>query len=231
MAAKRGTKKPSKARPDPVLRSIQVAVDTNGNFTYTANGQDASVLRPNINDTITWAVTLIGVPVPFQVEFDGFSPFQGGVQVIRSLLQTTSPVTVSLPAHYLGNLVFKYTVSLFNGWYDDPIIQPVPSDGFIVTSSGSPSTITLSVDSNGNLVLTPPSASFPKGEVQWVWAANQPADDFTVTFPPNTPGFPLQATSSADTLDLNLQTAGGPVIYTVATLDTGLSASGSLTIS
>jgi hypothetical protein len=174
------------------------------------------------------------VPVAFQVEFPRYGPFSEGIRVVRSLFQETQPLTVGLPRHYNRNLAFKYTVTIANGWSDDPIVQPPPpNDGFIIqTTSTSTNVITLSVDATtGVLSVSPLSPSFPAGAVTWQWATgSNPADidDFTVTFADSSLGTG-QETSNGGVLALNLK-AGGPVGYTVQTLDTGLSATDKLTI-
>jgi len=200
--------------------NIRVAVDLNGKFTYTADGiPDASSIRPRNGDTVSWSVTLAGMPIAFQVEFPGFSPFDQDVRMVRSLFLQTQPLTVNLPKYYHGNQVFKYTVTLANGWSDDPVVQPVPSDGLLGYAVNF---INLSVDNQGNLVLDQPNANFAQGEVTWRWAAGFLPDDFTVTFT-NPPWLPAQATSQNQILALNMQTVGGPVAYSVQTLHLGLS--------
>ncbi|HTX36843.1 MAG TPA: hypothetical protein VME43_17560 [Bryobacteraceae bacterium] len=221
MATKRGTPKTKGPRPAPVNYLVKVAVDNNGNFTYTANGiSDASSLRPNNGDTISWSATLNHNPVAFQVAFAGFAPFQGGTGVVRATSQPTTPLTVNLPSFYNGNLVFKYTVTIANGWSDDPIVEPVPSDG-IFTLGVNPQVITLSIDSD-DLIVNPPDADFTAGEVTWQWAPGSLTDDFTLTFDDPPDGWPLSATSENAILALNLQ-ATGSSDYTIQTLHFGLS--------
>ncbi len=233
MATKRGTKKPK--APGSTAYLIKVAVDLYGNFTYTADGiPDASIIRPLIGDTISWAVTWNGIPVPFQVEFPGFGPFAGGVLVTRSTFLPTTPLTVFVDSHDPNlNFAFKYTVSTINGWSDDPIVVPVPSDGLNPLDNLKIQMITLSVQ-NGNLTLTPEEASFDPGEVScWQWAAGQTKDDFTITFIDPPTGWPTSASSGgAKMITLNLQAAGDDVAYTLQTLHLGLSNDdGTVTIS
>ncbi len=222
MATKRGTPRPLGTPAPPVHYLITVAADNNGNFTYTANGiPDASSLRPKNGDTISWSATLNNNAVAFQVAFPGFAPFQGGTGVVRSTSPATTPLTVNLPSFYNGNLVFKYTVAIANGWSDDPIVEPVPSDG-IFTLGVNPQIITLSIEDNA-LVITPLDASsFTTGEVTWQWAAGSIVDDFTLTFDDPPDGWPLSATSQNGILALNLQVTGDSD-YTIQTLHLGLS--------
>jgi hypothetical protein len=225
MAAKRPEEKTKGKAHNPVAYLIEVDVDISGNFKYSANGiPDASTIRPYNGDTISWSAKLMGVPVPFQVSFSGFSPFVGGTQVVRSMFGATDPVKVAVPSFYHGNLVFKYNVTIANGWSDDPDVEPVPSDG--VEKTADQQMISLSIV-NGSLVLDQPNASFIKGEVTWKWAAG-PSDDFTLTFngpPPLPAGWPPQTSSQAKRIALDLETAGSQN-YTIQTLNLGLSSSG-----
>lgn len=221
MANKRGTG--SKRPKDYVSKAyhIKVAVGLDGTFKYTADGiNDASTLRPNNTDTITWSATLAGIPVPFQVEFPGFSPFAQGIRVVRSALFQTQPLTVSLPSYYHGNEVFKYTVTIANGWSDDPVVQPVPSDGLISVLAAS--FLNLSVQ-NGALTLDHLNVQYPAGEVTWQWVQGSLPDDFTVTFTNPPAGWPAQATSQNYILALYLPASGGAITYTIQTLHLGLS--------
>jgi len=232
MAVKRPPAKGRKAKKSaPVAYLIDVNVDVHGNFKYSAPGiPDASSIRPHNGDTLSWFAKFMGLPVPFQVTFPGFSPFAEGSQAVRSMFGATGPLTVAVPSFYHGNLVFKYTVSIANGWSDDPDVEPVPSDG--VENTADTQAILLSI-SGGNLVLSNTNATFSKGEVSWKWAAG-PSDDFTLTFNGPSPlpsGWPPQASSQSKRIALDLETAGSQT-YTIQTLNLGLSSSGNtLTIS
>jgi len=212
----------------PIAYHIRVDVEADGSFKYSADGiPDASSIRPRIGDTIAWSAKFMGIPTPFQVDFPGFGPFGAVNQVVRSLFQTTKPLTVAVPSYYHGNLVFKYTVTIANGWSDDPDVEPVPSDG--VAPEDITQVISLSIV-GGNLTLDNPNASFSEGEVAWKWAQT-PLDDFSVTFDAPVPaGWPPQTDSQAQRITLNLQTAGSQS-YTLQTLNLGLSVRGKLTIS
>jgi hypothetical protein len=229
MTAKQKTGKGRKAAKSvPIAYHIRVNAEADGSFKYSADGiPDASSLRPHIGDTIKWTATLMGFPTSFQVEFPGFGPFGGVNQVVRSMFQTTDPLTVTVPSYYHGNLVFKYTVTIANGWSDDPDVEPVPSDG--VATDAITQVISLSIV-GGNLTLDNPNASFSEGEVAWKWAQT-PLDDFSITFDAPVPaGWPPQTDSQAQRITLNLQTAGSQ-FYTLQTLNLGLSVRGKLTIS
>ena len=220
--AKAGVKKPSiPGTRTSVLHHVQVAVGPDGSFTYTdtTNRKEASRLQACIGDTISWSATLNKIPVALQVEFPGFSPLANGIQVVRSASgAATTPVTVALPPFYNGNLAFKYAVTIANGWSDDPIVEPVPSDGIFAKTDRL---ITLSEDNKGALVLTELNASFSTGRVSWEWDPQSTPDDFTLTFddPPN--GWPESVTSQGRTIVLNLQ-AQGSSDYTIRTLHLGI---------
>jgi hypothetical protein len=215
----------------PVHHQIDVNADAHGNFTYLVNGKtDGSSIRPKNGDTVSWSATLMGFPVPFQVEFSGFSPFGPGNLVTRSLFQSTSPLTVNVPPYYHGNLVFKYTVTLANGWSDDPDIIPVPSDGVLPTAADYPNVISLSIDSSYALALDKPNASYGVGEVVWQWSTTPPLDDFSLTFDDKVPtGWTSPADSQAQKIALDFETTGSQN-YTIQTANLGLSVRGKLTI-
>ena len=223
-------KKGQKAKHVLTAYNIEVDVDLYGNFRYSANGiPDASSIRPHNGDTISWSVKLGGIPVPFQVEFPGFGPFGMAGRVVRSMFQRTAPLTIAVPKYYHGNLVFKYTVTIANGWSDDPDVEPVPSDG--VDKTAGTQVISLSIDNNtGALVLDNLDATFVKGEVTWKWAT-APLDDFTLTFKTPPTGWPPQTNSQSQRIALDLETRGLSQPYTIQTLHLGLSVDGKLTIS
>jgi len=228
MAAKREiTKRKNMEKRDPITYHVEVNVDVNGNFKYSAyNTPDASSIRPHNGDKISWSVRLMGIPVPFQVEFPDFSPFDKGVRAVRSMFQPSDPLTVFVPPFYHGNLVFKYTVTIANAWSDDPDVEPVPSDGVAGTQDSQ--VLLLSIE-GGNLVLNNPNASFSRGEVAWKWAG-QPLDDFSLTFEATVPpGWPPHTNSQSRRIALDLETAGSQY-YNIQTLNLGLSVRGKLTL-
>jgi plastocyanin len=212
----------------PVAYRIDVNIDVDGEFTYTVNGfEDARRLQVRNGDTVSWTAKMLGKPVPFTVEFPDFSPFGITKRVVRSFLGPTVPQTVALAPLYHGNLVFKYTVTLENGWYDDPDIVPVPSDGVDTTLSSQH--ICLTVDS-ASLGLNPEDAQFAKGGVQWGWAG-KPLDNFTLTFDDPVPdGWPEQTDSESEVIILDLETPGSQY-YAIDTHHLGASVRGKLTIS
>ncbi len=217
-------------KPAPVSYLIEVNADILGNFTYTTSGKGASHLQPNVGDTVSWIATLGGFPTAFQIEFASFGPFGGKSRVQRSPGLPTPPATVALPPNYAGNLIFEYTVTLENGWSDDPDVEPVPSVGTMGGKVISPQEVLLSLDQNGGLVIAPTPANFMAGVVHWRWDQNQPVtDDFTLTFqnPPN--GWPKGPTQSqSEAIALNLP--AGSASYTIQTDALGVSGSGQLNL-
>jgi hypothetical protein len=214
----------------PVSYDIHVNVDRNGKFSYKANGKDASKLLPKLGDTVSWSAKLRGQKTAFQVEFPAIAPFGVDNRVFRSAGKPTPPQTVALLPHYQGNLVFKYTVTVSNGWYDDPIIGPIAGDP-LDSQSVAAQTILLSADNNGGLTITSPAMPLAKGQVSWQWDPQSAyTDDFVLTFNmPVVPGWPPVTNSQARNIVLNLQAAGTDR-YTITTVNTGLTAPGTLTI-
>jgi hypothetical protein len=230
MAAKKTPAKKKKAfKRVPVAYHIEVNVDYAGNFTYSAAGiPDASSIKLSNGDTLDWSAKLMGIPVPFQVEFPGFGPFGPGKRVIRSMFGATTPLTAALPSYYRGNLVFEYTVSIANGWSDDPDIETVP--GSPDNHDLATQTVSMSIYNSTLALDKQDTPGFLKGLVKWDWAGT-PLDDFTLTFDAlGLPaGWPLSTDSQSEKLVLNLLTAGSQA-YTIETLNLGLSVRGTLTI-
>jgi hypothetical protein len=220
-----------KKKPAPVAYDIRVNVDRYGNFTYKANGKDASRLEPRLGDTVSWSARLRGKKTTLQVEFPGIAPFDGGSRVFRSDGKPTHPQKVALLPHYQGNLLFKYTVTISNGWYDDPIIGPVPIDP-LDNQSIVPQIILLSANANGGLTITSPAMPLSKERpVAWQWDPHSAyTDEFVLTFNlPVVAGWPPMINSQARSIVLNLQVAGTDN-YTINTVNTGLTAWSTLTI-
>jgi hypothetical protein len=101
---------------------ILVEVDSNGKFTYinyqTGKPLIRDLLRLKRGSLLSWLVRLNGETVPYQVSFPNFSPF-GPRRAIRCTGGLSVPVEVKTGISGLG---MKYTVSLANGWSDDPEI-------------------------------------------------------------------------------------------------------------
>ncbi len=220
----------AKRKASPMEYRIQVNVDASGKFNYTVNGNPGgNRIQPNLGDTISWQVTWMNLPTAFQIEFASFGPFGGTNRVLRSPFGPTTPATVALPPNYRGNLIFEYTVSIANGWSDDPDVEPVPHDGIEATMDEQQ--VLLSLDGSGNLVITPDHQPFTKGVINWSWDPTQYVkDDFTITFKTPEPGWPRSAQSQSDQVALNLPAAPDPVSYTIETATLGVSGDSCITV-
>ena len=116
----------------PTNRTIRISVDRKNNFHYhevfSAEGEDASSLTTINGDRIAWILDSAIEPRTFQIDFDEINPFQ----IFRRMtLRGTDYIVsekVKFPDTYKGNRNLKYTVSLGNGWQDDPDVVPVPAD-------------------------------------------------------------------------------------------------------
>jgi hypothetical protein len=233
----KSAKKPVKAEAAPagtpapaVNYVVEVAVDKKGNFTYTAFGQDASTLTPNLGDTVSWSVRVNKKRVPFQVEFSEFGPFGYEHRVIRSAGKPSKPLKVKLPKRYDGNLVMGYRVTVPGAWSDDPDIVPPPSDG-IDPRIPVERTIFLDTDENGTLTVDPEIQSLPPGQVAWAWRNNETQDDFVLTFETPQPGWPKNPTPSQHgRIVVALMKPAKDQQYTIDTAHSALQARGTLTI-
>lgn len=239
MAIKRSPAKKTKKRsvappppappPPPVAYVIEVAVDKKGNFTYTANGQPAETLSPNLGDTISWSVRVNGKRKPFQIEFPGFSPFGFLTRIVRSASKPTKPLTVTLPKHYQGNLVMNYRVTVPGAWSDDPDIVPPSSDG--TPDQSPPQPIQLGTDDTGQLTLTPESATLNPGGIVWQWAGVA-QDDFELTFETPPAGWPKNTLTSVNgVLVIGITAPSSNQGYKIVTVHSNLHVDGVLTIS
>jgi hypothetical protein len=226
---------------------IVIDVSQKGNFTYHVEGNpsvDATFLPVNPKESVSWLVRhgRRKTPVPFQVEFGVFNPLASKKNtVIRSRGERTAPVVVDLDVNYAGNLIFKYTISTVNGWWQDPDIVPVPSDGFhggkrVVTGAMPTRTITMSVgtDATGARIVEcqPDPESLGPGLVLWQWGSNSPVDDFVLSFD-NTAGYfpgPLRSVSQQVVANFPMTTVTQQSPYHVLTQTEGLKGSGTLII-
>lgn len=206
----------------PTAWLIEVRVSQSGKFTYTAagSGSDATSLHPHIGDTVSWFVVKEpGIPTAFQIDFPPFNPFGFKNRSIRSNFHPTPPLKVSLPPNYHGDLVFKYTVSIDNGWSDDPDVEPELSGG---SDHHVPPSVVLLVphDDTATFTLVPdPTPPFPAGLVTWQWQGDPP-DEFTLSFnSPIPPGWPTTTQGPGVRIALNLTAGSGS--YTIETTGYG----------
>lgn len=115
----------------PQNRTIRIHVDGQHKFHYTDlfDGADVSSgIRLIDGDHLAWLLDSSIAPRTFQIDFGLINPFHNGAPIsLRGIDFIVSP-KVAFPATFAGNRILKYTVSLGNGWVDDPDVVPVPSD-------------------------------------------------------------------------------------------------------
>ena len=227
-------KKPNQAQRTPVNYLVQISVDKYGKFTYTLpNGSDASTITPSNLDTVQWSLKVKGRRQPFSIEFPDFGPFGIRHRIARSFGGPTEKLTVNVSPLYRGNLAMKYNVTLTNGWFDDPDVVPIPSDGLTLQILTVNPPILLSVDNTG-LVISPPRVPIYAGIVTWKWddaTDESNRDDFDLKFDPMVPGWPVTASSNGtQQIQLNLPAQPGNNPYTITTENLGLKAASTLTV-
>jgi hypothetical protein len=189
---------------------IRVDVDKEGNFHYTLpNNQLGSTIHPHNNQTVSWQVFVKGRPRPFSIAFSENSPF-GSQNYIRSFGKRTEPLPVAVSKYYRGNLCMEYSVSLDNGWTDDPDIVPNPSDSIDPDAVKNPD-ILLYLNDDGKLTVSNDNAVLDKGVVTWIWKGGTDLGKFTLTFDPKVPHWPPSTDSQGhpNRIDLNLMDTDG----------------------
>jgi hypothetical protein len=227
---------------------IVVDVSPKGNFAYEVEGNpnvDATFLPIKNGESVSWLVRhgRRKSHVPFQVEFGVFNPLAKKTNtVIRSRGERTPPAVVNLDKSFGGNLIFKYTISTLNGWWQDPDIVPVPSDGFdhgrrVVTGIMPTRAINLSVGTDATgariVVCSPNPKSLGPGLVLWQWDPNSPIDDFVLSFGGHDgyfPAGPINSVSQRVVLVFPKTTVTRQSDYQVVTRTEGLVGSGTLII-
>jgi hypothetical protein len=196
----------------PKNRTIRIHVDGQHKFHYTDlfDGSDAAHgIRLIDRDQIAWLLDSSIAPRTFQIDFDLINPFQNGLPIsLRGIDLIVSP-KVSFPAVFAGNRIVKYTVTLGNGWVDDPDVVPVPSDVVNPRPRGAvnPADCLISwVDANEAAIQLNPAAmsanatnSGGSAMVTWQWTAKQPdPKPFTLEFlAPIPDGWPKSPTDSS----------------------------------
>ncbi|MGD0773583.1 MAG: hypothetical protein ABSC05_12245 [Candidatus Solibacter sp.] len=194
----------------PKNRTIRIHVDGQHKFHYTDlfDGSDAAHgIRLIDGDQLAWVLDSSIAPHTFQIDFDLINPFQNGLPIsLRGIDFIVSP-KVSFPAVFAGNRIVKYTVSLGNGWVDDPDVVPVPSDvvNLRPLDAPSPADCLISwVDANEAAIQLDPAAmsanatnSGGSAMVTWQWASKV-TKPFTLEFlDPIPDGWPKSPTDSA----------------------------------
>jgi hypothetical protein len=99
-------------------------------YTNPPTGDDVKTIVLVNGDRLVWVLDPLLPERTFQIDFDVLNPFRVGRAVsFRGSDFVVSPA-VRLPVPYSADRGFKYSVSLGNGWQDDPrcIVVPEPPD-------------------------------------------------------------------------------------------------------
>jgi hypothetical protein len=128
---------------------------------------------------------------------------------------------VQFPTNFQGSRLCKYTVTLSNGWSDDPDVVPVPPDT-LPRPFDAPQIVVCLIAwhlDNGTITgidLTPNNvASRAYQPVDWKWADSQPAptQDFTLHFDNQVPGWPKDSGPDSEII---LTPGAGQSPFTIA---------------
>ena len=216
------------ANRQPKNRTIRIHVDAQHKFHYTDlfDGADAATgVRLIDSDQLAWVLDSSIAPRCFQIDFGLINPFRNGVPFsLRGIDFIVSP-KVSFPSTFAGNRILKYTVSLGNGWVDDPDVVPVPSDvvnprPVDVAHPADCSISWMDPATEAAIKLDPAGMSANATNsgglamVTWQWAANQPdTGPFILQFlnpvnpvPDGWPKLPTASTSVNPSIILYLPT-------------------------
>ena len=192
---------------------IEIHVDRKRQFHYTdlETNTDASVLVLIDGDTVEWVLHGFIFPRTFQIDFGTSNPFQLGRSVSLRGNDSIMAPPLNFPFKtYPHNRLMKYTVSLANGWSDDPDIVPAPGDPTLHGDRFLPAgAITWYDATQKQIVLTPANMTADAtgnggyAPVTWSWQADQPnPQPFSVQFeagiaPGIPPGWPTAEQDSA----------------------------------
>jgi len=180
---------------DPKNRTILIGVDDERNFYYTDlfDETDAHTLKLINGDMLAWVLDPSISPRTFQIDFGVVNPFHIGVPVsLRGIDYVVSP-KVKFRNTYQGNRHLKYTVTLGNGWVDDPDVVPVPEDatlGGLITPPHcdifwtTPDEIAIDIDPKDLSIQS--GGNPPLAEMVWRWRSDQvDIQPFTLEFAPD----------------------------------------------
>jgi hypothetical protein len=195
-------------------------VDRKNNFHYheVFSGEDASSLTAINGDLIVWILDSAIEPRTFQIDFGEINPFQFLRRMTRRGTDYIGPEKVNFPDAYKGNKTLKYTVSLGNGWQDDPDVVPVPPDagtilhGLILTPDGK---ISWTDNTYVAISLNPAeivrSAGGGRATVIWQWdvGSTDPAPPFHLHFDDPVPSGCQRETDSTNAV-ITLTPAASP---------------------
>src|ERR1017187_10024555 len=126
MKKRKSTGTPANPTPWKILIS---ADPKTGKLRYRdAKGNDLKRVFPSNGDTIQWKLDTGIQKQPFQISFSEVNPFNVGTSVSYRGNGTALSDIVNFNDNFVGSKVCKYTVTLNNGWFDDPDVVPVPAD-------------------------------------------------------------------------------------------------------
>lgn len=155
-------------------------------------------------DRVTWALDQSLPERTFQIDFGVLNPFHLGQLVSFRGSDFAVSTAVNLPLKYqqANNPVFEYSVTLGNGWKDDPrcLVVPEPPDPTSSLHRGvGDFTIKWHDTSESAIDLSPTDLTLGTGNhntktVVFAWAAGQPdTQPFTLVFPNAPNGWPTGA--------------------------------------
>lgn len=183
---------------DPVTREFS--------YTNQLTGDDADGIVLVDDDLLVWLLDPSLPERTFQIDFGVLNPFQAGTPVSFRGSDFILSAAVDLPENYIPTRKFKYSVSLGNGWKDDPTCFVVPDPpgggGHHISALGLSPASTCNITFNANETaisvdnanLRSPLSGESTAPVLWQWDPNQ--DDtqpftLTLTFTGNAPaGYP-----------------------------------------
>src|ERR1700733_3097781 len=223
------------------------------NYIDQDTGNSAQTIVLTNRDRVVWVLDPSLPERTFQITFMALNPFQVGTAINfrGSDFVVSSPV--NLPVSYPKNPVFKYSVTLGNGWRDDPLciftpsVVPEPPDkkikSFFTLPSASNTFSVFWTDFNQTaIILVPPPSSTvassgaganKRAQVYWQWDPSQPQPQtLTLAFQGSIPtGWPPTLNGPVLTFSFPPGPMTNFTIYTLTPLqDQTPTVNGSLTV-
>ena len=207
------------ANRPPQKFEIEISLDKANNFLYKehSSGKDATSIVVINDDQITWVLDRAIPERSLQIDFGNLNPFHLYTNVVLRGHGHVTSDPVSFSRTYPFNRQLKYTVTLGNGWSDDPDVVPVENDGGLRKTLAVATDFAIAWTSNQftAVALTPAELSKSANGgatalVTWQWnvGANDPTPPFTLVFAnPVPPGWPP---STDATPGITLSLAPGP---------------------
>jgi hypothetical protein len=156
-------------------KRVRVDVSLEGSFKYLdEKNVPAERVKVTQGDDLSWNVRLDGRPTAFQITFKNLSPFDK-IKEIRSDGGLTNPEKVT--TKHAGRAM-SYTVTLPNGWSNDPEARVEEAGGESGTNA-TPDPAPIEIDPLSGVIILPASTTVArKGWVRWQSASGT----FKVTF-------------------------------------------------